>query len=151
MPIQNVIINSTDVAASVEFYTRFLEAEVVGEPNAGRAVLDLVTATLELRAVPGGESTWVPDDLQLGFRRVGFKVERVDPRAAALTEADVPSTSTRWTPRAASGSASSTTRTGRCSSWSRATCSTPRCSTRLGWPPSALSVCPTDPASTTSP
>lgn len=90
MPIQNMIINSTDVPRSVAFYRRFLEAEVVGEPTADRAVLDLVTATLDLRAAHDGESTWVPDDLQLGFRHVGFKVERVDPRAAALKEAEVP-------------------------------------------------------------
>ena len=90
MPIQNVIINSTDVARSVDFYTRFLEARPVGEVTPERAVLDLVTATVELRAVPAGDSTWIPDDLQLGFRHLGFKVERVDPRAARLKEADVP-------------------------------------------------------------
>jgi catechol 2,3-dioxygenase-like lactoylglutathione lyase family enzyme len=53
-------------------------------------VLDLVTATVELRAVGPGSSTWVPDDLQLGFRHVGFKVDRIDPRAAVLKSADVP-------------------------------------------------------------
>jgi catechol 2,3-dioxygenase-like lactoylglutathione lyase family enzyme len=90
MPIRNVIINSTDVQRSVDFYTRFLEAEVVGEPTAGGALLDLVTATLELRAVAASDSSWIPDDLQLGFRHVGFKVERVDPRADALKSADVP-------------------------------------------------------------
>jgi len=85
-----VVINVTDVARSVDFYTRSLDAEVVGQTSADRAVLDLVTATLELRRVGAGESTWVPDDLQLGFRHVGFKVDRVDPRAAALKEAGVP-------------------------------------------------------------
>jgi catechol 2,3-dioxygenase-like lactoylglutathione lyase family enzyme len=90
MPIQNVIINSTDVQRSVDFYTKFLEAELVGEPTADRAVLDLVTATLELRAVGPGTSTWVPDDLQLGFRHIGFKVDRVDPRADVLKNAGVP-------------------------------------------------------------
>jgi catechol 2,3-dioxygenase-like lactoylglutathione lyase family enzyme len=90
MPIQNVIINATDVQRSVDFYTRFLEAELVGEPTLDRAVLDLVTATLELRAVGPGTSTWVPDDLQLGFRHIGFKVDRVDPRADVLKSADVP-------------------------------------------------------------
>ena len=90
MPIQNVIINSTDVARSVDFYTRFLEARLVGEASPDRAVLDLVTATVELRAVAAGDSTWIPDDLQLGFRHIGFKVERVDPRAALLKDADVP-------------------------------------------------------------
>jgi len=90
MPISNVILNSTDVSRSVDFYTRFLEAEVVGDVTASHAVLDLVTATLELRAVAAGESTWVPDDLQLGFRHVGFKIDRVDPRAEVLKAGGVP-------------------------------------------------------------
>ena len=90
MPIQNVIINTTDVARSVDFYTRFLDAEPVGAATADGAVLDLVTATLELRAVPAGDSSWVPDDLQRGFRHVGFKVDRVDPRADVLKRAAVP-------------------------------------------------------------
>ena len=90
MPIQSVIINSTDVQRSVDFYTSFLEAEVVGEPTPDGAVLDLVTATLELRAVVAGDSTWVPDDLQLGFRHIGFKVDQVDPRAEVLKNAGVP-------------------------------------------------------------
>jgi len=90
MPIQNVIINSTDVARSVDFYTRFLDAELVGEQTAERAVLDVVTATLELRRVAAGAaSTWVADDLQKGFRHVGFKVEAVDPRAEVLKAAGV--------------------------------------------------------------
>ena len=90
MPIQNVIINSTDVARSVDFYTTFLDAELVGEATAEHAVLDLVTATLELRAVPAADSTWVADDLQRGFRHVGFKVDHVDPRADVLKAAGVP-------------------------------------------------------------
>jgi catechol 2,3-dioxygenase-like lactoylglutathione lyase family enzyme len=90
MPIKNVIINTTDVSRSVDFYTRFLDAEPVGTGTAERALLDLVTATLELRAVPAGDSSWVPDDLQRGFRHVGFKVDRVDPRADVLKRADVP-------------------------------------------------------------
>lgn len=91
MPIQNVIINANDVLRSVDFYTKFLEARLVGEPTAERAVLDLVTATIELRANVGAEqSTWVADDLQRGFRHVGFKVDRVDPRADVLKAAEVP-------------------------------------------------------------
>jgi catechol 2,3-dioxygenase-like lactoylglutathione lyase family enzyme len=90
MPIQNVIINTTDLHRSVDFYTKLLEAELVGEPTPDRAVLDVVTATLELRTVGAGTSTWVPDDLQLGFRHIGFKVDRVDPRADVLKSADVP-------------------------------------------------------------
>jgi catechol 2,3-dioxygenase-like lactoylglutathione lyase family enzyme len=90
VPIQNVLLNSADVQRSVDFYTKLLEAEVVGEPSADRVVLDLVTATLELRAGGSADSTWVPDDLQLGFRHLGFKVDRLDARAEALKDADVP-------------------------------------------------------------
>lgn len=91
MPIKNVVVNCTDVARSVEFYTRFLELEAVGEPTAQRAVLDAVTATIELRAVGNGRerSTWSPDDLQKGFRHLGFKVDRIDERAAVLKDAGV--------------------------------------------------------------
>jgi catechol 2,3-dioxygenase-like lactoylglutathione lyase family enzyme len=91
MPIKNVVVNSTDVQRSVEFYTRFLELEVVGEPTDDRAVLDAVTATVEVRLVGGGreQSTWSPDDLQRGFRHVGFKVDRIDERAGELKDAGV--------------------------------------------------------------
>ncbi|TDW22761.1 VOC family protein [Kribbella kalugense] len=91
MPIKNVVVNCTDVARSVEFYTRFLELEVVGEPTPERAVLDAVTATVELRAVGNGRdaSTWSPDDLQKGFRHVGFKVDRIDERAGVLKDGGV--------------------------------------------------------------
>lgn len=89
MPIQTVVINCIDVPRSVDFYTKFLQAEMVGEPTTEHAVLDLVTATLELRAVPAGESTWVSDDLQLGFRHLGFKVDKVDPRATELESSGV--------------------------------------------------------------
>lgn len=91
MPIKNVVLNCTDAVRSVEFYTRFLELEVVGEPTADHAVLDAVTATVELRAVDNGRdrSTWSPDDLQKGFRHLGFKVDRIDERAGVLKDAGV--------------------------------------------------------------
>jgi len=87
VPIQNVVINAVDVQRSVDFYTKFLDAEVVGEPTSSRAVLDLITATIELRQAAATEGTWVPDDLQKGFRHIGFKVNRVDPRAEVLRRA----------------------------------------------------------------
>ncbi|MGW7686000.1 VOC family protein [Kribbella sp. NPDC054772] len=91
MPIKNVVVNCTDVQRSVEFYTQFLELQVIGTPTAERAVLDAVTATVELRAVGNGreQSTWSPDDLQRGFRHVGFKVDRIDERAGVLKAAGV--------------------------------------------------------------
>ena len=91
MPIKNVVVNCTDVQRSVEYYTKFLELRVVGEPTPERAVLDAVTATVELRAVGNGRdrSTWSPDDLQKGFRHIGFKVDRLDERAGVLKAAGV--------------------------------------------------------------
>jgi catechol 2,3-dioxygenase-like lactoylglutathione lyase family enzyme len=50
-----------------------------------------VTATIELvRVVPGVESTWLSDDLQRGFRHVGFKVSGLDAIAQRLRDAGVP-------------------------------------------------------------
>ena len=91
MPIKNLVVNCTDVQRSVEYYTKFLELPVVGEPTADRAVLDAVTATIELRAVGNGRdrTTWSPDDLQKGFRHIGFKVDRLDERAGVLKAAGV--------------------------------------------------------------
>ncbi len=91
MPIKNVVVNCTDVQRSVEYYTKFLELRVVGEPTPERAVLDAVTATIEFRAVGNGrdQSTWVRDDLQKGFRHIGFKVDRLDERADVLKAAGV--------------------------------------------------------------
>ena len=88
MPVTNVIINATDLSRSVDFWTTHLDARVV-EADETRVVLDVVTATVELRAGAVGTSSWVADDQQRGFRHVGFKVERVDPRAEALKAAGV--------------------------------------------------------------
>jgi catechol 2,3-dioxygenase-like lactoylglutathione lyase family enzyme len=91
MPIKNVVVNCTDVQRSVEYYTKFLELRLVGEPTPERAVLDAVTATVELRAVGNGreQTTWSPDDLQKGFRHIGFKVDRIDERAGVLKAAGI--------------------------------------------------------------
>ena len=91
MPVENILLNVADIERSVEFYTAHLHAKPT-EVTADRAVLDVVTATLELvRVGPGAPaSTWVPDDLQRGFRHVGFKVDAVDPYAERLRAAGVP-------------------------------------------------------------
>jgi catechol 2,3-dioxygenase-like lactoylglutathione lyase family enzyme len=92
MPIKKVVVNCSDVQRSVEYYTRFLELQVVGEVTPHRAVLDAVSATIELRAAakPADQSTWISDDLQKGFRHIGFKVDRLDERADVLKAAGVP-------------------------------------------------------------
>jgi catechol 2,3-dioxygenase-like lactoylglutathione lyase family enzyme len=91
MPIQNIQLNVADVARSVAFYRDFIGARPVGQPTDERAVLDVVTATIELvKLDPGAESTWTSDDLQRGFRHIGFKVSGLDALAARLHEAGVP-------------------------------------------------------------
>ena len=91
MPIKNLVVNCTDVQRSVEYYTKFLELRLVGEATPQSALLDAVTATIELRAVAAGrdQSTWEGDDLQKGFRHIGFKVDRLDERANVLKAAEV--------------------------------------------------------------
>lgn len=90
MAIESVLLNVTDIARSVEFYRRHLDA-VVLESDDDSAVLDLVTARLLLTRVDApAASTWVGDDLQRGFRHVGFKVSDLDARVDALHDAGVP-------------------------------------------------------------
>jgi catechol 2,3-dioxygenase-like lactoylglutathione lyase family enzyme len=90
MPIEGILLNVADVGRSVEFYSRFLGVTIVGEPTEETAVLDLVTATLELTRLRDPQpSTWVGDDLQRGFRHLGFKVDRIDPMVAELKSAGV--------------------------------------------------------------
>ncbi|GAB3394285.1 hypothetical protein GCM10027568_24640 [Humibacter soli] len=91
MPIENIQLNVADVARSVEFYRDHLGAVPVGDATDERALLDVVTATIELvRTAPGAESTWSSDDLQRGFRHVGFKVDDLDALAGRLRDAGVP-------------------------------------------------------------
>lgn len=90
MPVRTVVINTADVALSVDFYATFLQARPVGPVTVESAELDVVTATIRLvQVVDPPASTWVPDDQQRGFRHVGFKVDRVDPLAARLKQAGV--------------------------------------------------------------
>lgn len=90
MAIESVLLNVTDIARSVEFYRRHLDAVVIASGD-DRAELDLVTARLVLTRIEApAASTWIGDDLQRGFRHVGFKVSDLDARVEALHEAQVP-------------------------------------------------------------
>ncbi len=87
--ISSVLINVTDVSRSVAFYSRFLGTTTI-EATDDFAIIDAVTATLRLQRVPAAEeSTWDSDDLQAGFRHVGFKVSDLDQRVAELHDAGV--------------------------------------------------------------
>ncbi len=90
MAIETLLITVADIGSAVAFYTRFLGAEVVGDVSDGAAELDLVTATVRLRRTDSASaSTWKGDDLQAGFRHIGFKVAALDPIVAELKSAGV--------------------------------------------------------------
>lgn len=91
MAIRNVLINVSDVPASLDLYSRLLAGTIVGSPTAERAVLDFQTAAIELRRLDGGvPCTWQEDDQVRGFRHIGFKVAEVDPLVVELKAAGVP-------------------------------------------------------------
>tara|TARA_R110002020_G_scaffold57274_8_gene157830 strand:+ start:1721 stop:2491 length:771 start_codon:yes stop_codon:yes gene_type:complete len=90
MAIRSIIINVSDLERSVEFYRTFFEVVPV-EITGDSAVLDAVTARIVLSRVAAPEdSTWDTDDLQRGFRHVGFKVADLDSRVELLHAAGVP-------------------------------------------------------------
>lgn len=90
MAIESLLIAVADIGSAIAFYTRFLGAQVIGDVTDERAELDLVTARLRLRrTTSASESTWKGDDLQAGFRHVGFKVAALDPIVAELKGAGV--------------------------------------------------------------
>lgn len=90
MAIHSVLINVSNITRSVNFYTRHLGAKVV-EADENGAVLDVLTAVIRLTRIDSADtSTFDPDDLQTGFRHIGFKVADLDARVADLHAAGVP-------------------------------------------------------------
>jgi catechol 2,3-dioxygenase-like lactoylglutathione lyase family enzyme len=88
--IRSIHLNVANIERSVEFYTDFLGLVPVGVPTADRAELDAVTATITLHRIDAVSSAWEPDDLQTGFRHVGFKVSDLDALVARLRAAGTP-------------------------------------------------------------
>lgn len=89
MAITSVVLHVADVQRSVDFYRRHLHAEVI-EQVRDRAVLDFVTAPLELRHLPSGQpSTWAEDDATRGFRHLGLKVSNLDEIVRSLDGDDI--------------------------------------------------------------
>jgi catechol 2,3-dioxygenase-like lactoylglutathione lyase family enzyme len=99
-PITAVDLTVRDLDRSVDFYTRLMGLPLLqttdgsdlsdGGDGSRRAVLSAGAVALRLREVPGAaDSGWLPDDLQRGFRHVGFKVSDIDARAKALRERGV--------------------------------------------------------------
>ncbi len=90
MSIESIRINARDIAVSRAFYTKYLQAQVL-EEDEEHALLDLVTATIQLQRVDGATATtWQADDLHRGFRHIGFKVADTDALFAAVEADGVP-------------------------------------------------------------
>ena len=93
VPIRFVDLNVRDLDRSLDFYTRHLELTVIATPHRDDAErwLDAGPTVLRLHHRPDGTAPgWVADDLQRGFRHLGFGVANVDERVEALHEAKVP-------------------------------------------------------------
>jgi catechol 2,3-dioxygenase-like lactoylglutathione lyase family enzyme len=85
VPIRSVLINVVDLRASIDFYQHYLAGVLIGEPDESGALLDFETGTIQLRALTAPvPSTWIADDLQAGFRHLGFKVSDLEARVAKL-------------------------------------------------------------------
>ena len=88
-PIRFVSLHVSDLARSLDFYTRLLELTPVPAPD-GQAWVAAGPTVLRLTEVPAGRtSAWVPDDLQKGFRHIGLKVTDLDARVARLHDEGV--------------------------------------------------------------
>lgn len=97
--LRSVVISVSDLERSLAFYHDLLGFEVSNQTRApddstvtfldagGGHTLQLVRVST--RTSPSG---WLPDDLQTGFRHVGFKVRDVDSTAVRLKRAAVPFT-----------------------------------------------------------
>ena len=85
-PITAVDLIVRDLERSAAFYTDHVGLPEVRVSADGRAaVLPAGPAVLRLREAPdAADGRWVPDDLQKGFRHIGFAVSDIDGRAAAL-------------------------------------------------------------------
>lgn len=90
-PINAVDLVVRDLDRSVEFYTSHIGLPAATVSADGRtAELPAGPAVLRLREAPdAADAGWVPDDLQKGFRHIGFKVSDIDERSAALHDQGV--------------------------------------------------------------
>jgi catechol 2,3-dioxygenase-like lactoylglutathione lyase family enzyme len=91
-PITAVDLVVRDLQRSVDFYTRQVGLTGATVSADGRtALVPAGPATLRLREVPDApDSGWIPDDLQKGFRHIGFVVTDIDDRAVRLRGQGVP-------------------------------------------------------------
>jgi len=94
-PLSSIDINVRDLNRSADFYSSLLDLPRldIPESSAGQRRAVLAAGPLVLRLAEIGESgrgnNWTTDDLQKGFRHVGFKVDDVDAWAERVRAAGV--------------------------------------------------------------
>jgi catechol 2,3-dioxygenase-like lactoylglutathione lyase family enzyme len=94
-PLSYIGINVRNLGRSVDFYRTLLDLSLLDVPGGSsaprRAVLAAGPARLRLTEIGENvtDSGWTSDDLQKGFRHVGFKVNDIDARAERVREAGV--------------------------------------------------------------
>lgn len=89
MSVTGIAVHCADVDRSVDFYERFLGAELVQRSAAGASVA-VPGGRIDLVALPEGAASWpVPsaDDHARGFWHIGLRVPAVDPIADAVRAA----------------------------------------------------------------
>jgi hypothetical protein len=87
MTIRTVFIQAHDVARSADFYANHLGGVVVSQ-TAERAVLDFVTASLDIRHLASGvPSAWQEDDINRGYRHIVSRslLYMTSPRVSGLS------------------------------------------------------------------
>lgn len=93
-PIRLIQIGVTDLDRSVAFYTDVLGLTIADriDGGPGTVVLSADTATLRLTqvGVQGERDKWLTNDLQRGFRHLGFKVNHTDTVAQRVRDAGIP-------------------------------------------------------------
>jgi Predicted ring-cleavage extradiol dioxygenase len=94
-PIREVEIGVSDLDRSLAFYTDLLGLAPLpaGDADDGHRSARMSAGTAVLRLIEigaeGRTDDWITDDLQKGFRHIGFKVSDTDAAAARLRDAGV--------------------------------------------------------------
>jgi len=87
-PIAFIDLNVLNISETVNFYETYLDVHLITSDELS-ASLDAKTTVIRLHKVEGrGETShWIPDDLQQGFRHIGFSVSDIEARFAKIEAA----------------------------------------------------------------
>jgi catechol 2,3-dioxygenase-like lactoylglutathione lyase family enzyme len=82
-------VNVLNISETVDFYGTFLDIYPIAGGDELTVSLDAKTTVIRLHKVEarGEVSQWIPDDLQQGFRHIGFAVSDIEARFAKIEAA----------------------------------------------------------------